>query len=84
VRLAILKLADNMAQSISNKMLVWFPPLNKTDESKRKEVGFWWEQKLQPDRPHPNKEVVLSKTNFIFFTPDKHITSYDWADKHKK
>jgi hypothetical protein len=57
---------------------------SKTDKFKRKGVGFWREQKLQLDRPHPNKEVVLSKTNFFFFTPDEHKTPYHWADKPKK
>jgi hypothetical protein len=41
---------------------------HKTDKSKRKEVGFWREEKLQPDRPHPDREVVLRKTNFNFFS----------------
>jgi hypothetical protein len=57
---------------------------NKTDKSKRKEVGFWREQKLQPDRLHPDREVVLKKNDFIFFTPDKHKSLYHRADKHKK
>ncbi len=46
---------------------------SKTDKSKRRIVGFRWERKLQPDRPHTDREVVLRKTNFnFFFTPDKH------------
>jgi hypothetical protein len=39
-----------------------------TDKSKRKEVGFWQEQKLHPDRPHSDQEVVLRKTDFNFFS----------------
>ncbi len=39
----------------------------KTDKSERKVVCFWRELKLQPDRPHPDREVVLSKTDFNFF-----------------
>ncbi len=35
-----------------------------TDKSKRKVVCFWKEQKLQPDRPHPDQEVILRKTDF--------------------
>ncbi len=38
----------------------------KTDKSKRKGVCFWWEQKLQPNWPHPNWDVVWGKTDFIF------------------
>ncbi len=56
----------------------------KTDKSKRKGVCFWWEQKLQPDRPHPNQEFVLRKTDFIFLhTSDKHCLIYCRADKHQ-
>jgi hypothetical protein len=44
----------------------------KTDKSKKEEFGYWQEQELQPNRPHPDREVVLRKTDFIFFTPDKH------------
>jgi hypothetical protein len=56
-----------------------------TDKSKRDEVGFWWEQKLQPDRPHPDREVFLRKTNFLFLSHLISIkTPYHQADKHKK
>jgi hypothetical protein len=45
----------------------------KTDKSKKRLVGFWREKKLQPDRPHPDREVALRKTHLNFrFTPDKH------------
>ena len=37
-------------------------------------VGFWREQKLQPDRPHPDQEVVLRKTDINFFS---HLISID-------
>jgi hypothetical protein len=40
----------------------------KTDKSKRRIVGFWREQKLQPNRPHPDQEVVLRKTDFNFIS----------------
>jgi hypothetical protein len=46
----------------------------KTDKSKRKGVCFWREQKLKPDRLHPDREVVLRKTDFIIFT---HLISID-------
>jgi hypothetical protein len=39
-----------------------------TDKSKRRIVCFWQEQKLQPDRPHPDQEFVLRKTNFKLFS----------------
>ncbi len=61
-----------------NSETVWLPMLRyysgyniqrgsvfKTDKSKRKGVCFWQEQKLQPDRPHPDQEVVLRKTDLI-------------------
>jgi hypothetical protein len=46
----------------------------KTDKSKRRIVGFRWEQKLQLDRPHPDREVILRKTDFNFFS---HLISID-------
>ncbi len=48
--------------------------LFKTDKSKRRIAGFRWEQKLQLDRPHPDREVVLRKTDFNFFS---HLISID-------
>jgi hypothetical protein len=41
---------------------------------KRRIVVFWREQKLQPDRPHPDREVVLRKTDFNFYS---HLISID-------
>jgi hypothetical protein len=29
---------------------------------------FWREQKIQLDRPHPKKEIILDKTDFNFFS----------------
>jgi hypothetical protein len=43
------------------------PQLRLINLPKRKEICFRREQKLQPDRPHPDKEVVLRKTDFVFF-----------------